>query len=99
LRGTRFDVFGYTRERRTERQLIAGYERLMEELVRDLSPANFGIALQLASIPEQIRGFGHVKQRHVEHARRREAELLAAFREAKLASAGESREPSAAMVK
>ncbi len=80
LRGTRFDPFGYTRERRAERRLIAEYEAMMEELLVGLSPAQFGIAVELAALPDQIRGFGHVKERHIGHAKRREAELLQAFR-------------------
>jgi indolepyruvate ferredoxin oxidoreductase len=80
VRGTRLDIFGYSAERKLERQLIADYERLVEELIAGLDHANHELAVQLAAIPEQIRGFGHVKQAHLEKAKRREAELLAAFR-------------------
>ncbi len=80
LRGTAFDVFGYTQERRTERQLIVDYERLMGEVADALTPDNHAVAIALASIPEKIRGFGHVKMRHLDAARAEEATLLARFR-------------------
>ena len=65
LRGTKLDVFGYTQERRTERQLITDYEAMLEEIVAKLSPENHITALGLAAIPAKIRGFGHVKERHL----------------------------------
>jgi indolepyruvate ferredoxin oxidoreductase len=80
LRGSRLDPFGHSEERRTERRLIGDYEAVIDELLAGLSPDNYGLAVEIAQIPEQIRGYGHVKQRHLEAARRREAELLAAFR-------------------
>ena len=80
LRGTWLDPFGHSEERRTERRLIADYEGVIEELLARLTPDNYGLAVEIAQIPEQIRGYGHVKQRHMAAARRREAELLAAFR-------------------
>jgi indolepyruvate ferredoxin oxidoreductase len=82
LRGTAFDPFGRTAERIEERRLIADYERLIEETSAALSPANHAAALALASLPEQIRGFGHVKAQSLRIAQQREAELRAAFREA-----------------
>jgi len=83
LRGTRLDPFGYTRDRRTERQLIADYERVIDELLAGLNPDNHGLAVEIARVPEHIRGFGHVKERHLASARQREAELLARYRGAK----------------
>ena len=80
LRGRWLDPFGHSAERRTERRLITDYERVIEELLAGLSPENYGLAVEIARIPEHIRGYGHVKQRHLEAAGRREAELLAAFR-------------------
>ncbi len=80
LRGTPFDVFGRTPERRMERQLIADYFALMDEIARTLTPENHALAVQLAQIPEHIRGFGHVKEEHLKKAKAREAELLAAYR-------------------
>ena len=80
LRGTRFDPFGYSVERRTERQLIADYTALIEELCDAIEPDNHALAVALASVPEKIRGYGYVKQRHLDEARQCEADLLAAWR-------------------
>jgi indolepyruvate ferredoxin oxidoreductase len=68
LRGTAFDVFGYTEERRMERRLIDEYESLVNSLLPALDLARRDLALSLVSYPEQIRGFGHVKERNVELA-------------------------------
>ncbi|MEA2833752.1 MAG: indolepyruvate ferredoxin oxidoreductase, partial [Methylobacteriaceae bacterium] len=80
LRGTPLDIFGYSEERRTERKLIADYEALIEEIMARLSPEKHAIAVALASIPEKIRGFGHVKARHLVPTKAEEADLLAKFR-------------------
>ena len=80
LRGTPFDIFGYTQERREERKLIGDYEALLEELMRALSPGKHATAVALAAIPEKIRGFGHVKLRHLQAAKAEEAALLAQLR-------------------
>jgi indolepyruvate ferredoxin oxidoreductase len=79
LRGGAFDLFGYTAERRTERALIAQYEGDIERLLAKLSPANHSLAVQLACLPEDIRGFGHVKTRHLALARKKHDELMARF--------------------
>ncbi len=84
LRGTPFDLFGYSAERRTERRLIADYETLVEELIAGLGHDNHALAVELAAIPEKIRGFGHVKQAHLKTAKACEADLLAAFRNPQL---------------
>ncbi|HUN52014.1 MAG TPA: indolepyruvate ferredoxin oxidoreductase family protein, partial [Candidatus Sulfotelmatobacter sp.] len=80
LRGGRFDIFGYTAERRMERQLIEDYRKVIGELLAGLSTQNHAMALQIAGLPEQIRGFGHVKEQNLKKVRQREANLLAAFR-------------------
>ncbi len=80
LRGTLFDPFGHTRERRTERRLIEHYEKVVAELCESLQGDNHGLAVRIASIPELIRGFGPVKARHLQQAERSEAELMEAFR-------------------
>jgi indolepyruvate ferredoxin oxidoreductase len=80
LRGTAFDPFGYTAERRVERALIGEYESLVDELLGGLTPANYALAVKLASIPDDIRGYGHVKDAHLEKARRKQADLLAQWR-------------------
>jgi indolepyruvate ferredoxin oxidoreductase len=80
VRGTALDVFARTAERKMERALIGEYEALVDELLGALAPHNLALAVELAEIPEHIRGYGYVKQRHIEAARVRQAELLAAFR-------------------
>jgi indolepyruvate ferredoxin oxidoreductase len=80
LRGTPFDIFGHSAERRTERQLIHDYEGLLEVIIKNLKSHNHALAVALASIPEKIRGYGHVKMRHLAAAKKEEAELLARFR-------------------
>ncbi|MFZ1428618.1 MAG: indolepyruvate ferredoxin oxidoreductase family protein [Geminicoccaceae bacterium] len=80
LRGTRFDIFGYSADRRAERALIGEYELVVDEILRGLTPVSHATAVELASIPDRIRGFGPVKERFLMHAKQREAELLAAFR-------------------
>ena len=82
LRGTMLDPFGYTRERRRERALIDRYERTVASLLDGLDHANHALAVEIASLPERIRGFGHVKAKGIEEAQRREAELLERFRAA-----------------
>src|SRR5690606_22718448 len=76
LRGGPLDVFGYTDERRTERRLIDEYERTVGGLLEALDAGNVALAAEIASIPEHIRGYGHVKHAHLEKAKAREAELL-----------------------
>ena len=80
LRGTAFDIFGLTAERKMERKLLADYEALITEVCSALTPANKALAIGLATIPDKIRGFGHVKERHVMAAKAEEAALLAQFR-------------------
>ncbi|MFN0038256.1 MAG: indolepyruvate ferredoxin oxidoreductase family protein [Burkholderiales bacterium] len=80
LRGSALDVFGYTVERRMERQLINDYENTLQEIFAKLDTENHALAVKIASVPEDIRGFGHVKERHVKAAKAKETELLAAFR-------------------
>ncbi|PZR96170.1 MAG: indolepyruvate ferredoxin oxidoreductase family protein [Stutzerimonas stutzeri] len=81
LRGSAFDVFGYTQERKTERRLIADYEALVAEILGKLSPQNHALCVALAAIPEKIRGFGHVKERHLTAAKAEEADLLKRLRD------------------
>jgi indolepyruvate ferredoxin oxidoreductase len=80
LRGTWLDPFGRSAERRMERQLIVDYERTVRELVAALTPENHPLAVEIATLPERIRGFGHVKDGNIAAAKAREAALLAAFR-------------------
>jgi indolepyruvate ferredoxin oxidoreductase len=71
LRGTALDVFGYTQERRTERALIAQYRSSVEVMLNQLTANNHALAVEMARIPEQIKGFGHVKARHLAAARQK----------------------------
>lgn len=79
LRGTALDPFGYHPDRREERQLIADYERMIDHLLAHLRGDNRDLAVAIASIPEEIRGYGPVKHRHLVAAREKQAELLAQF--------------------
>jgi indolepyruvate ferredoxin oxidoreductase len=69
LRGTPFDVFGRTEERRTEQALIGEYRQHIEQAIEHLSPENHAHALSVANVPENIKGFGHVKERNLKAAR------------------------------
>jgi len=80
LRGTALDPFGRTRERQTERKLIGEYETMLSEVLTRLTPENHRLAVGLAAIPEKIRGFGHVKQRHLTAAKADQAALFEQFR-------------------
>ena len=79
LRGTAWDVFDYTDERATERALISQYEMRVQELCDVLSPANHATAVELAKLPLEIRGYGHMKHSSLVEAKRREAELRQAL--------------------
>ena len=80
LRGTAFDPFGRTEERRSERRLIADYEAMLDEILAKLNPQNHAIAVGLAAIPEKIRGFGHIKMRNLAAAKADESALMEQFR-------------------
>jgi indolepyruvate ferredoxin oxidoreductase len=79
LRGTALDIFGRTAERRMERRLIGEYKATIESVLATLDPSNHAMAVQIAQVPESMRGFGHVKEKNVEAAKAREASLLAAY--------------------
>jgi indolepyruvate ferredoxin oxidoreductase len=76
LRGSGLDPFGHTAERRRERRLIAEYEATIATLIDGLDRDNHALAVAIAAIPETIRGFGHVKARHIAEAEARQAALL-----------------------
>jgi indolepyruvate ferredoxin oxidoreductase len=80
LRGTRLDPFGWGRHRRLERQLIRDYETRIAVLLAGLSADNLDLAVEIASLPEGVRGFFDVKERHLQDVRAKESDLLAAFR-------------------
>ena len=80
LRGTPLDIFGYSSERKMERRLISDYEKTIEMLLGGVNVGNYDSAIDIASIPEYIRGYGHVKLAHLKDAQQREAELREQFR-------------------
>ena len=80
LRGTVLDPFGRTAERKMERALIRDYEALIEEIAGALSKENHEVAVALASLPERIRGFGHVKENDIRVVAVEREALLARFR-------------------
>jgi indolepyruvate ferredoxin oxidoreductase len=80
LRGTALDIFGKTEERKMERALIVEYRETIDELLRDLNADNLALAVQIAHVPEDIRGYGHVKARHLATARPKWAALMNEWR-------------------
>ncbi|GAF77295.1 unnamed protein product, partial [marine sediment metagenome] len=79
LRGTTFDIFGYSEERKMERLLITQYESLIEDILARLDADNYPYAVELAQIPDSIRGFGPVKLKAIKKAELSKTELLAKF--------------------
>jgi indolepyruvate ferredoxin oxidoreductase len=79
LRGTALDPFGYTEERRSERALVREYEQTVERLLAGLTPQNHALAVQIAAIPDEIRGYGHIKARTLGPAKTKRDELLARY--------------------
>jgi len=79
LRGTPLDIFGYSAERRLERRLIRDYKKTVAALLPGLTAANYDIAVEIASLPEHIRGYGHVKEKHLLEAKKKETALLEKF--------------------
>ena len=79
LRGGALDIFGRSAERCGERALIVEYAATVEQLLGKLTPANHALAVDIASVPELIRGYGHVKMRHLKQAQKQRAELLQKF--------------------
>ena len=79
LRGTRFDPFGYTRDRKDEKELILWYEHIVEQIEKDLNGGNYALALELLKLPDSIRGFGHVKRASMVKAQAKAKSILARF--------------------
>lgn len=80
LRGGALDIFGYSAERKMERQLIEEYFSRVDMLLAGMTAENYDTAVDLASLPEFIRGFGHVKEAHFKDVKSREAALLEQFK-------------------
>jgi indolepyruvate ferredoxin oxidoreductase len=87
LRGTALDIFGRTEERKTERALIGEYRASIEEMLKTLNAGNRTLAVEIARIPEEIRGYGHVKERHLVAARAKWQKLLQQWRSGALKQA------------
>ncbi len=81
LRGTPFDIFGYASVRKLERRLIRDYELMIGEIVENLSSGNHRLAIELACLPEQLRGFDQVKARAAAELEEKQTSLMTAFRE------------------
>jgi len=79
LRGTPLDLFGYTSERKMERQLIEDYHGTIATLLANINVNNLALAIEIASLPEHIRGFGHVKEQSVHTFKTKQAQLLAQY--------------------
>ena len=93
LRGTAFDPFGYSEDRRIERQLIADYEATLEHILSGLSEKNYRFAVALAKVPDEIRGFGPVKEQSLKKAEKLKGDLLRQFDNP--ASAGKAKSKAA----
>jgi indolepyruvate ferredoxin oxidoreductase len=89
LRGTALDIFGYTTERKAERQLIHQYLDLIKEFEKTLTRDKLDVAIRLANLPDEIRGFGHIKENNLQKVAAKRSQLLAVYR-------GESRHHHAA---
>ena len=83
LRGTYFDPFGYLSERKNERKLVQDYKNIILEIGKKLNVNNYNIAVDIASFPDQIRGFGHVKEKNIKIAEECRNNLMNAFNESK----------------
>ena len=79
LRGGALDIFGYTEERKMERALIVEYREMVSAMIAQLNAENHATAVDLASLPEKVRGFGHVKEKAVATFRTEKARLLNLF--------------------
>ena len=94
LRGSALDPFGYGAERRAERAAIAGYEADCETVFQRLEAGNLGIAVELLSLPDSVRGFGPVKAASAEAAAARRADLTQTLLEVRQADTQRMPEPA-----
>lgn len=79
LRGTRLDPLGYTAERKLDRELIKQFETSIEQTLRVLHWDNHATAIEIAALPQRVRGFGHIKQQAARSYRQKLAELSASL--------------------
>jgi indolepyruvate ferredoxin oxidoreductase len=89
LRGTSFDPFGRTEERRSERKLVEDYFAMIDQRVADLKPTQIPLLAKLARLPETIRGYGHIKEENVKKAAAERARLEADLENSRFAAAAE----------
>ena len=87
LRGGALDFFGRSAERQMERALIVEYRACIDELLQTLNAGNRALAVEIARIPEEIRGYGHVKERHLKAARPKWDALMSRWRAVELKQA------------
>ena len=83
LRGTFLDPFSYLLERKKERKLIKDYKDSILEIAKKLNKNNYNIAVDIASTPDQIRGFGHIKEKNIKVAENCLNNLINTFNESK----------------
>ncbi len=83
LRGTKLDVFGYSQERKMERQLLADFKANVDELLAGLTKDNHSLAIDIVDAAQQVRGFGHVKQANYERYKNTLVNMMRAFRTGK----------------
>ena len=86
LRGTALDVFGRSEERRTERALIGEYRASLDEVLKGLSLESHALAVEIARLPEQIKGYGHVKERNLVAARQQWRDMMQQWRSPRTAA-------------
>jgi indolepyruvate ferredoxin oxidoreductase len=87
LRGTKLDLFGYTEERKMERALRDTYLENMRRIAQELTAGNHALAVEIARVPDEIRGFGHVKEAAAAKAKAHERDLWAGWPEGRLPKA------------
>ena len=79
LRGGPLDLFGATAERRAERALLADYEAGLDKLLAGLTPERLPLAIEIANVPDQVRGYGHIREAAMETAKAEAAKLWAGW--------------------
>ena len=98
LRGTRFDLFGYTEERRLERKLRDDYCDSLARMAQELTRENHALAIEIARIPDEIRGFGHVKEAAMVTAKAREDMLWQGWPDGRLPPAPSTTPPKTTLI-
>ncbi|WP_024511531.1 indolepyruvate ferredoxin oxidoreductase family protein [Bradyrhizobium sp. ARR65] len=89
LRGTAFDPFGRTAERKSERKLIEDYLAMLEQRIADLRPEQIPLLVKLARLPEMIRGYGHIKEASIVKAMAEKTRLETEVENTRFAAAAE----------